>query len=102
MAMSGRTEPQVGIRELKDNASAVIRRVAAGETIMVTDRGRPVARIVPLRDDDDWWDRMADEGRLTPASRDLVETLRENPPPPLLPGERSPFDVLMELRADER
>jgi prevent-host-death family protein len=101
-AMSGSIEPQVGIRELKDNASAVIRRVAAGETIQITDRGRAVARIVPLRGEDDWWDRMADEGRLTPARRDLIDVLRENPPPPLMPGERSAFDVLMELRADER
>jgi prevent-host-death family protein len=95
-------EAQVGIRELKDNASAVIRRVAAGETIKITDRGRAVARIVPLRDDDAWWDRMADEGRLIPAKRDLLQVLRENPPSPLMPGERSPFDALMELRADER
>ena len=100
--MSDPTEPQVGIRELKDNASALIRRATAGETITVTDRGRPVARIVPLRGEDDWWDRMADGGRLIPATRDLIQALRENPPGPLLPGERSPFDVLMELRADER
>jgi len=100
--MSGQAEPQVGIRELKDNASAVIRRVVAGETIQVTDRGRAVARIVPLRGADDWWDRMADEGRLIPATRDLIEVVGENPPPPLMPGERSAFDVLMELRADER
>lgn len=102
VAMSDRTEAQVGIRELKDNASAVIRRVAAGETIKITDRGRAVARIVPLRDDHDWWNRMADEGRLIPARHDLIQVLRENPPPPLMPGERSPFDVLMELRTDER
>src|SRR5262245_41752831 len=63
VAMSDGSEAQVGIRELKDNASAVIRRVAAGETIRITDRGRTVARIVPLRDDDDWWARMADAGR---------------------------------------
>ena len=102
MAMAGGPEAQVGIRELKDNASAVIRRVAAGETIRITDRGRAVARIVPLRDDDDWWNRMADEGRLIPAKRDLIQVLRETPPPPLMPGERSAFDVLMEMRTDER
>jgi prevent-host-death family protein len=36
----------VGIRELKDQASAIIDRVEAGEAITVTKRGRPVARIV--------------------------------------------------------
>lgn len=39
---------RIGIRDLKQRASAVIRRVAAGEEIEVTDRGKPVARIVPL------------------------------------------------------
>lgn len=37
----------VGIRELKQNASAVVARAAAGETITITDRGRPVAQIGP-------------------------------------------------------
>jgi prevent-host-death family protein len=36
----------VGIRELKDSASAIIGRVEEGEAITVTKRGRPVARIV--------------------------------------------------------
>jgi prevent-host-death family protein len=36
----------VGIRELKDGASAIIERVEEGEAITVTKRGRPVARIV--------------------------------------------------------
>lgn len=100
--MSGVPESQVGIRQLKEQASALIKRVAAGETIKVTDRGRPVARIVPLRDDESWWDRMVEEGRFIPAKRDLIQVLEEHPPPPLMPGERSPFEVLMELRADER
>lgn len=37
----------VGIRELKQNASAVVARAAAGETMVITDRGRPVAQIGP-------------------------------------------------------
>jgi prevent-host-death family protein len=36
----------VGIRELKDSASAIIDRVEGGEAITVTKRGRPVACIV--------------------------------------------------------
>lgn len=100
--MSGSPEGKVGIRELKEHASALIRQVAAGQTITVTDRGRPVARIVPLHDSEGWWDQMIEEGRIIPARRDLIQVLEENPPAPLMPGERSPFDVLMELRADER
>ena len=100
--MSGSPESTVGIRELKEHASALIRRVAVGETIRITDRGRPVARIVPLHQNQSWWDEMVEQGRLIPARRDLIQVLEENPPPPLLPGERSPYEVLMELRADER
>lgn len=37
----------VGIRELKNSASRIIDRVEAGEPIMVTRRGKPVARIIP-------------------------------------------------------
>jgi prevent-host-death family protein len=100
--MSGIPELHVGIRELKERTSALIRRVAAGETINITDRGRPVARIVPLHQDEGWWERMVEQGRLVPARRDLIQVLKETPPPPLLPGERSPYEVLMDLRADER
>lgn len=40
-------ERALGIRELKNTASAVIGRVEAGETVVVTRHGRPVARVVP-------------------------------------------------------
>lgn len=39
----------VGIRALKQNASEVVRQAANGDVITITDRGTPVARIVPLR-----------------------------------------------------
>ena len=38
----------VGIRSLQQHASAVVSRVARGEIVEVTDRGRPVARLVPI------------------------------------------------------
>jgi prevent-host-death family protein len=38
----------VGVRELRQHASRVLARVKNGETVEVTERGRPVARIVPL------------------------------------------------------
>lgn len=40
----------VGIRALQQTASKVVARVAAGESLTVTDRGRPVARLVPIAD----------------------------------------------------
>jgi len=42
----GYMEMSVGIRELKDDVSSIIDRVEKGESITVTKRGRPVARIV--------------------------------------------------------
>jgi prevent-host-death family protein len=41
-------EKSVGIRELKQNPSEVVSRVKAGEQIVITERGRPVAKIVPI------------------------------------------------------
>lgn len=87
----------VGIRELRDNVSAVIRRVAAGETIDVTDHGHPVARIVPLRANNAL-DQMLAQGRATPATADLLDF----EPPPRQPGEPLLSDALAELRRDER
>ncbi|MHB8718203.1 MAG: type II toxin-antitoxin system Phd/YefM family antitoxin [Candidatus Dormibacteria bacterium] len=42
---------RVGMRELNQYPAAVIRRVKAGETVEITERGRPVARVVPLTSD---------------------------------------------------
>ena len=38
----------VGVRELRQNASALLERVATGETIEITNHGHPVARLVPV------------------------------------------------------
>jgi len=40
-------ENRIGVRELRQNASGYLRRVAAGESFTVTDRGTPVAQLVP-------------------------------------------------------
>lgn len=52
---TSRTE--VGIRELKNGLSGYIDRVRNGEEVVVTDRGRPVARLSPL---DATHDHLAD------------------------------------------
>ena len=38
---------RVGIRELREDLSKIVRRVERGEVVKVTDRGRPVVRMVP-------------------------------------------------------
>lgn len=39
---------RVGIRELREDLSRIVRRVRRGEILEVTDRGQPVARLVPV------------------------------------------------------
>lgn len=39
----------VGLRELRQDASDLVRRVEAGEEITITVSGRPSARLVPVR-----------------------------------------------------
>jgi len=38
---------RIGVRELRQHASRYLARVRLGETLEVTERGRPVARLVP-------------------------------------------------------
>lgn len=38
---------KVGLRELKNRLAVYVKQVRRGATILVTDRGMPVARIVP-------------------------------------------------------
>ena len=87
----------VGIRALQQHASAVIARVAGGETVEVTDRGRPVARLVPVTDSP-----LADLVRAGQArsARRRVSDLA----PPLTAGKAVPSlgELLSGARADER
>jgi prevent-host-death family protein len=62
---------KVGVRELRRDASAILRRVAAGETVAVTDRGRPVAVITRLAPGG--LAQLEREGLVRPASKDLLE-----------------------------
>jgi prevent-host-death family protein len=39
---------ETGIRDLKAKLSAYLRQVKAGETIVITERGKPIGRIVPV------------------------------------------------------
>ena len=39
----------VGIRELKAHLSSYMRQVKSGTFVIITERGRPVGRIVPMR-----------------------------------------------------
>lgn len=38
----------IGVRELKAQLSRTLRQVKAGETVIITERGKPIGRIVPM------------------------------------------------------
>jgi prevent-host-death family protein len=39
--------PRVGIRELKTHLSKYLKRVKQGQSLIITEHGRPIGRIVP-------------------------------------------------------
>ena len=88
----------VGVRELRQRASELLRRVAAGETIEVTDRGRAVALLSPLPKAGPLA-RLRAVGEVTPPVGDLAEL---SAPLPLPAGQEPPSAVLERLRRDER
>jgi len=88
---------EVGIRALKQNASAVVANAARGEMVTITDRGRPVAQIVPLSDNRVETLIAADRAR--PALRRIDELPA---PVSLRRGMASMSDKLEEMRRTER
>ena len=56
----------IGVRELRQHASRYLARVATGETIEVTDRGRPVALLVPTLKDR--WQDLVVSGQVLAAT----------------------------------
>ena len=85
---------RVGVRELRRDASAILRRVAAGETVEITDRGRPVA--VLLRTMPSGLARLEREGLLRRAEADLLDVL----PVHLPAGATAPSRLVSEGRGD--
>ena len=89
----------IGIRELRQHASRWIEKVKAGETVEVTERGTPVARLVPIPDERDVLTRLIEEGKARPpASPRGWEQIT-----PLPRGDGpSPSEVLAQMREHER
>lgn len=88
---------RVGIRELRQRASELLRRVEQGETIEVTDRGRPVALLTPVPQGSAL-ERMRAAGEIESPSGDVNDL----PPPLPSRGKELPSQVLARLRRDER
>ncbi|MEX0865100.1 MAG: type II toxin-antitoxin system prevent-host-death family antitoxin [Acidimicrobiia bacterium] len=89
---------KIGIRELRQRASEYLRRVEAGETIEVTDRGRSVALLTPFPEAPPL-ERLRASGEIDEAELDIDEMPT---PLELTDSQEAPSVVLERLRADER
>jgi prevent-host-death family protein len=89
---------------VKNNLSAIIREVQQGETIVVTDRGRPVARLEPMGQIDQ------SDARLLALVEDGLASLPRKPadasvldlPMPAVVAGPSAVDYLLEEREGGR
>ena len=90
------SEVRVGVRELKSRLSEYLRQVKAGETVIITDRGQPVGRIVPMAQPlQDRLEGMV-QGELILWSGPKLSPLT---PVARTQGERTVSDLLVEDRA---
>jgi prevent-host-death family protein len=88
-------ETTVGIRDLKAHLSEYIQRVKSGQSIVVTEHGKPVGRILPVG--------MSLEDRLEMLRKaGLVKwsgmKLRRIKPPAVNRGDQLVSDIVVELR----
>jgi prevent-host-death family protein len=63
----------VGVRELRQNLSKYLSEVKGGETFVVTERGREVARLTPSGPEDSPIARLVAERGATMPRRNLLE-----------------------------
>ena len=71
MAVIAAGTSRVGIRELRQNLSVYLRRIHRGERFEVTERGRPVALLVPLDGARSPLEKLAASGRARMPEGDL-------------------------------
>ena len=87
---------EVGIRALKQNASKVVARARAGESITITDRGRPVAVLGPIKLSR--LDAMVEAGLATPPVRDINDL----PPPATRAAGQQPLSEIIDEDREDR
>ena len=70
------THPQnrIGIREVRQDASTILARVEEGEEFIITNRGVPIARLIPMdKDDEELIEEMIANGDIVEADGNLWE-----------------------------
>lgn len=86
----------VGIADLRQNLSTHLRRVKAGERLLVTDHNRPVAELGPAPTTGPELDRLIAEGRVSRPVRTAV------PGPLELEGDPHALSTALESIRGER
>ena len=84
----------IGVRELRQHASTYLDRVKAGESFEVTERGTPVAMLVPTVEKTGV-EKLIAEGRLIPTTRGRSFPRRGT-------SRRSSAEILDAQRAERR
>lgn len=88
----------IGLRELNQNPSKAVARVRAGASLIVTDRGKPVLRMVPEIEYSSTLQQMVAAGTARPpAESGMPELILD-----LVPGLESLSDILVADRDKER
>ena len=89
------TQTTVGIRELKSRLSHYMRQVKGGATLLITERGRPIGRIVPADlPAADKLQTMVEAGLVSWSGRPLLPTM----PVATTRGQQTVTDLLLEDR----
>ena len=100
MSMPAAPAPRsVGLREVGQRAGEIYREVeSSGVPVTVTDGGRPIAQIVPIRREESWYERMVREGRVRPAKHPFRFPTERY----VLPEGRDLEDFLLGEREEDR
>ena len=88
--------PQIGLRELSHQTARIVDRVRHGETIEITDHGKAILRMVPVKPADSLLDRLVAQGRVVPpTTEEWPDQVLEDRP------ELNLSDIAVSLREDE-
>jgi len=85
----------VGIRELRQNASAVLRDVKAGHQLTLTEHGRPIARLLPYEHSE--LENLIANGQ----ARMPIADFSTYELPSAKEGQKSTADILAEIRGSK-
>lgn len=92
---------RIGVRELRQHASLYVDLAEKGYTVDITNRGRLVARLVPVQEPESPLERLFAAGILKPAE-DPGDLLDVEPYPAVPDGRPTASEILQQMREEER